>query len=431
MSTTSEPTPAIPEPTESSGLSTLLVGVYAITNLLVWTVVLTPAAVTLALKVRALDPDGASISLSVVSLLGAAVAVVANPLFGRLSDRTRSRFGMRRPWMLGGIAGAALGLFVISLAGSIAGIAVGWTITQVSMQAVFVAIAAVIPDHVPMRQRGRVAGLFSVGTAAAPVVGTGLVALNPTSELWGFMSPPIIAVIAVVIFCAMLPDRRLGPGSNEPLSIKAILGSYWVNPREHSGFVWIWISRVLFFMAIVIMTVYKAYFLLARLGVEPERVAQLIFLLLLLNNGLSITTNMVAGWWSDRVGKRKVFIGYAAAIGTVGFLVAGTSTTMTQFVVGTIVLGLASGVYTSVDIAFATDMLPGGKGEAAKHMGIIAMAGLLPNFLAPLIAPAFLAIGASTALPGAPSGNYLVLYLAGAAFMAAGALAVIPIRGGR
>src|SRR4051794_9721229 len=61
-----------------------------------------PLVVTLALKVNDLvGKDAAPASLALVAGVGSAVSLVANPMFGRLSDRTSSRWGMRRPWMVG------------------------------------------------------------------------------------------------------------------------------------------------------------------------------------------------------------------------------------------------------------------------------------------------------------------------------------------
>ncbi|QTR04583.1 MFS transporter, partial [Saccharothrix algeriensis] len=64
---------------------------------------LASALVTVPLRVAEVDPDGKERSLGLIVALGALVAVVANPLFGRLSDRTTSRFGRRRPWLIGGV----------------------------------------------------------------------------------------------------------------------------------------------------------------------------------------------------------------------------------------------------------------------------------------------------------------------------------------
>src|SRR3954451_7542493 len=80
-------------------------------------VVIAPLLVTLALKINALvGADRAAASLWLVAATGSLVALVANPLFGRLSDRTTSRWGMRRPWMIVGLAGGTFGILVVALA---------------------------------------------------------------------------------------------------------------------------------------------------------------------------------------------------------------------------------------------------------------------------------------------------------------------------
>jgi MFS family permease len=64
-------------------------------------VFLAPLLVTLALKVNSLvGIERAPNSLAVVTGIGALLAMVGNPFFGRMSDRISSRLGMRRPWMV-------------------------------------------------------------------------------------------------------------------------------------------------------------------------------------------------------------------------------------------------------------------------------------------------------------------------------------------
>jgi hypothetical protein len=67
-------------------------------------VLIAPLLVTLALKVNDLvGIDDAPKNLALISGIGSLLAMVSNPLFGRLSDRTTARLGMRRPWMLVGL----------------------------------------------------------------------------------------------------------------------------------------------------------------------------------------------------------------------------------------------------------------------------------------------------------------------------------------
>ena len=74
-------------------------------------VLIAPLLVTLALKVNSLvGIDAAPRNLSLVTGVGALVAMFGNPLLGRMSDRTTSRLGMRRPWMAIGLVGGSLGV---------------------------------------------------------------------------------------------------------------------------------------------------------------------------------------------------------------------------------------------------------------------------------------------------------------------------------
>src|SRR4051794_8619189 len=82
---------------------------------------LAPLLVTLALKVNSLvGTERAPNSLSLVASIGGLLSIVANPFFGRMSDRTSSRWGMRRPLvvigLLGGFSGVVRAAFPAQLA---------------------------------------------------------------------------------------------------------------------------------------------------------------------------------------------------------------------------------------------------------------------------------------------------------------------------
>ena len=110
-------------------------------------------------------------SLSLVAATGSLVALVANPLFGRLSDRTTSRWGMRRPWILVGLAGGSVGILVVALAPAVWVVLIGWCLAQLFFNAMLAAIVAVLPDQVPVEQRGTVAGVLGVCLPVASVGG--------------------------------------------------------------------------------------------------------------------------------------------------------------------------------------------------------------------------------------------------------------------
>ena len=70
---------------------------YALAYMSIALMLIAPLLVTLALKVRSIvGEDQAPGSLALVAGVGGLLSLVGNPVFGRLSDRTSSRLGMRR-----------------------------------------------------------------------------------------------------------------------------------------------------------------------------------------------------------------------------------------------------------------------------------------------------------------------------------------------
>ena len=135
--------------------------VYGLAVFGVWMAVLTPVIVSMALRVAALDPVNKATILSQVMGTGALVALFANPICGYFSDRTTSRLGMRRPWILGGTVLGVFGLYLVAT-GDITTITIGWLLAQAGYNAVLAAVIALLPDQVPEAQRGRVSGVLGV-----------------------------------------------------------------------------------------------------------------------------------------------------------------------------------------------------------------------------------------------------------------------------
>ena len=151
---------------------------------------LPPLLVTLPLKINSLvGIKEAPNSLALVAGIGGLVAMLGNPFFGRMSDRTSSRLGMRRPWMVIGLAGGSLGILVVSLAPNIPVVLVGWCIAQLFFNALLAAQIAVLPDQVPSTQRGLVSGVLGVCLPIAAVSGTFLVRLVSGNQVATFLAP--------------------------------------------------------------------------------------------------------------------------------------------------------------------------------------------------------------------------------------------------
>jgi MFS family permease len=391
---------------------------YALAYLGTCLVLVAPLLVTLALKVNSLvGIERAPNSLSLVTGVGALVAMLGNPFFGKLSDRTTSRLGMRRPWMVTGLVGGSLGVLVVAMAPSIPVALVGWCLAQLFFNALLAALAAVLPDHVPTAQRGMVSGVLGVCLPLASVTGTFVVQLFAGNQLAMFLAPCAIGGLLILPFVATLKDRRLAQVDRPAWSLRELAGAFYVNPRTNGDFAWAFASRFMLVLAYAFLTTYQAYYLLNRIGSAEADVPQQIFLGTLTYSGVVVAASLVGGRLSDRTGRRKIFVLTAATIFGLAMFVIAISTDFNDFLVGMAIGGLGFGMYMAVDLALVADVLPD-RDNAAKDLGVMNMAGALPFSVAPAIAPAVLAAG---------GGSYGVLYAVAGVCAVLAAIAILPV----
>ncbi len=429
----SSPDPAVsPRSTrapERLGIGFLIT--FFLANLGLWIATLTPIVVTLPLKIASIDPDPATqaVTLSMVLLSGAVIGILANPLAGRLSDRTTSRFGMRRPWLLLGATLALLGMIVVGVAESAGIVVVGWILSQVGMNTMLAVFIALVPDHVPAEKRGMVSGLLGVGQAAGAMLGTGLAfGLVQQSLAVALIVPAAIAFVFMSLACIVLKDRRLERADRPDFNAREFLSSFWVSPRRHPDFGWAWWSRFAIFMAISLVLNYQLYFLVSQIGLTELEATATIPLAIGVQTLFIVIVSLVFGPLSDRLRRRKVFVLVAALVAASGLAVAAFATTVPMFLVSMALVGIGQGVYFAVDLALVTDILPNKERDAAKNMGVFNLAQLIPQSVAPALAPVFLLIPLLS-VTDKPGQNYTMLFLAGTVFAVFAGLSIWRVRG--
>jgi MFS family permease len=378
-----------------------------------------PLLVTLALKVNSITGiERAPDSLALVASVGALVAMAANPVFGKLSDRTAARAGMRRPWMVTGLAGGSAGILIVALAPSIPVVLAGWSIAQLFYNALLAAMVAVLPDQVPPLQRGLVSGILGICLPIASVCGTFLVRIFTGNLLAMFLGPCAIGGFFILLFAVTLKDRRLGEEEKPAWSLREAARTFYVSPRQSPDFAWAFASRFLFIMAYAFLVTYQAYYLLDKIGSAAADVPQQIFLGTLVQASFVITASLIGGKLSDRTGRRKIFVLAASAVYGLALFSVAAASSFSGFLVGMAISGLGFGVYVAVDLALVVDVLHD-KRSAARDLGVFNIAAALPFSVAPAIAPAILAAG---------NGSYGVLYAVAGLCAIAGAVAIVPVR---
>jgi MFS family permease len=408
----------------SSGFITIYAAAYAS----LWLALLTPALITLALRVRELAPGHNADAMSWVLVTGALVALISNPLFGSLSDRTTSRFGRRRPFLVTGVVLGCASLAVIALAPNITIVLLGWCLAQLAYNAALSAIVAVVPDRIPPSQRGTVVGILGICMPIGQIAGTYLVQELSFNLVWAFLVPGLIGVAGVLLLVYVLPDEprrsqpnlpqaaRLSLPGHEPPQVKA---PGTPRPRSHRNFFWTWLSRVLYTMGSSFLQAYQPFFLLEKLKSDPSDVPRLIFKSTLVSAATVVICSLVAGRLSDRTGARKPFVMAGSLVQGLGLWLVAVSDSYPMLLVGVALTGIGHGIYEGVDLALVTDVLPDRDQHAAKDLGLLNIANTLPQVMAPLSAPAILAVS---------GGDYTLLFAVAGAVAVLGSVVLLPLK---
>jgi len=119
---------------------------------------------SLILPIRILDfaPEAEKNTyLGLMTFVGLIIAMLLQPVFGAISDRSGFRMGKRRPFIIIGALCLLLFLPGIGLAGSYAVIFAIYCVMQISSNAVQGAHQGFIPDMVPEGKKGQASGIKS------------------------------------------------------------------------------------------------------------------------------------------------------------------------------------------------------------------------------------------------------------------------------
>ncbi|WP_297506905.1 MFS transporter [uncultured Caulobacter sp.] len=381
--------------------------------------------VLLPLKAAAIDPAAKAVVLSQVTFYGAIVASIANLLAGAISDRTTSRFGRRRPWMVIGALGAALAYLAIMNARTPLALIGGVILFQLTFNLCFSALVAVLPDRVPDTQKGLVAAFLSlgnpIGTAIGAVVIGGLLVVE--GQRYAAISAALLLGLAP--FVLTLRDPPLAKTDAPPFRLLAFLAGLWIDPRRHPDFAFAWLGRFLVLVALTLVQSYMLYFLQDVVDYPRlfpgHRAEEGLAILATVSTVFNVVCAMLGGVLSDRLRRRKLFAFGAALTLAAAMTVFSTSPSWPVLLGAYVIYGCGAGCFCAIDLALVTQVLPSQR-DAGKGLGVINLANTLPQALAPVLAVLCL---------GPAHENFRLFFLMAASLATAGGLAILPIRGVR
>ena len=328
-----------------------------------------------------------------LTAFGSVASMVFNPLSGALSDRTTSRFGRRRPWIVGSALVTAVLMYVMSMQTTLVGLGIVWFLALAGVNSAFSPLTAYVPDQVPVRQRGMVSGLVGISTVLGIVVGVFFVALVVPDLRMGTWVIGVVMLLFLIPIAFAVPDAPLPKSAVPAFNWGKFFSGFWISPRKYPDFAWAFITRFLVWVGTALVMTYLFYYLQDELHYAEPLTGQAA-LIGLYGLGLLMTA-IVGGRISDRLNKRKIFVMISSVVMGVSVLILAIFPSFIAACIGAWLLGLGYGVYLAVDQALITQVLPAAT-DRARDLGVINIANTAPQILAPFLGgPIVLALGYS------------------------------------
>ena len=348
-------------------------------------------SIILPLRIADFVPAGRQATyLGLLTVTGLLLAIATQPLAGAMSDRSGSRWGRRRPYILIGAILTLSFLPGISLAGSLAILFAIYYFLQISANTALGPYLAFIPDLVPEEKRGLasgIKGLLEIAGAGIAIWLIGQLMGNySTAEggRWLWLSLGILAAVFLVTMLATIFTVKEPPGTGGPkLPLLSVLRrTFKIDAKANPGFIRFLLCRLFFIIPLTAFQAFGLYFFRDYLGVANPAAVMGNFTLV--SSLCMISMVYPAGFLSDRFGRRPIAL-TSGLIGAFGIGLLFFFRSYDFILTSAILMGIGFGGLMSSNWALAVDVVP--KDEAGKYIGLTNLASAGGSALARLQGP--------------------------------------------
>ena len=378
------------------------------------------ARIFLPNQIEQLDPVNKVTSLALVATMTSIGILIITPLVGAVSDRTRTRWGRRAPFILGGaVIGCAL-VALIPHATTVLGVLVLWVTAAIFLNTMDAPLTTIIADRFPPEGRGTASGFMGAGLTSGLTAGTIVAAALASNLKVGYAAFAATLLVVTVIFLLVNREPSALEAPRQPFDLRRFLAGFWVDPRRHPDFAWAFAGRFVMFLGYTSVVGYTLYTLRDYLGLDVDRSNREVAVIFTIELFTGIAAGLICGRLSDVWKRRKPFVFFSSVAMAVAFAVPILMPSLTGMYIFAVILGAGYGAYYAVDMALMTDVLPKTEFEEnGKNLGILSVAITLPQIFGTAAAAAILT---------ASDSDYRALFGFGAILVLASSFLVFPIR---
>ncbi|MBT1170068.1 MFS transporter [Bifidobacterium sp. SO4] len=356
------------------------------------------AAVLLPQRLSIIAPDSKDAIFGVLNSATALASLISNLVVGNMSDRTRSIFGRRTPWIAAGGILAGVTLFLIGFLPDGVSIGVSYCLAMVGLNMMIAPVVASLSDRVPEGLRGTMSAFISAGTLFGSALGQIVGAQFITMMMPGFVVSGVVMALSGILTVIFWPREASSKDMpKQKADFKSILVSFKPPVKGARDFWLAFVGRSLLLFSYYMILNYQLYILQDFIGLDDKSAGSTLSIMSLVLMVVSLVSALSAGPISDKIGRRKVPVVAASLLLAVGYAMPWLLHNAMGMILFSAIGGFGYGMYGSVDQALNVDVLPNEE-EAGKDLGILNIATTLGQMVGPIVTSSIVVATKSYAL---------------------------------
>jgi MFS family permease len=368
-------------------------------------------------------PGTEGTSLAAIAVLTFVFSVAIQPTVGSMSDYASTRWGRRKPFIVGGAIFDAVFLIGIAFSNSFLAVTAFAVLLAFSTNIARGPFQGYVPDLVPDRQVGLASAMVGLMQVLGNVLGFALAAIANSR---GSVGVAVLAIATVELVTMLSVVLRVPngppPKPREGRSWLSIAAETWgTDILREKSYLWLLASRLLILMGGAAVLNFIFLYLADAQGMTQEQAGGAFLNMLIAATLVSLLSIIPASRLSDRLGRKPV-IYVCTALGALGVGMIAVAPNVTVAIVGAAIFGASQGTFLAVDWALMTDIIP--KAASGRYMGLSNVVTASSTTIAVIIGGPL--IDAVNKAAGIGTGPRLEL-LFGVAYFILGALLLRPV----
>lgn len=364
-------------------------------------------------------------AFGIITSVTSLVSLFAGYIWGTMSDRTRSRFGKRTPWIFWGSIVAGIGLYLLGSFQTTLNLTLAYCFNTLGQNAIQTPMYAFLADRVPKNVRGTLSaglGATSIGLPIGQFISSYFLG-RPYQNI-GFIVGGVLIALSGLLALAIIPRERSSKDAEirQDKTIKDVLVT--LLPPKMAGahdFYKSCAGRFLIMTSYTMVMQYLLYILENYIGQSTIDAAKSMNRLSMFTLVVSLVGLVISGPMSDYIKRRKVPVVTGGILMIVGTLIPLFVKSTNGVIAYAIFAGLGYGVYLAVDGALNMDVIPE-QAKIDKNTGKYIGFSNLTNTLGLTAAPM------ATSMIVTASGSYVLAFVGSIAATIIGIFFILTIK---